>query len=440
MKTINVVVWIVMMVLLTACGAGKNKDSISEGQESGTGNGGGGLLREGELLTFGQYGITVKRRANTEVLGLKELENGLDMLTLPQDVKGKILRAITPYGKRKYYDIAESELGPKKKRWLLEKYQSAIRENIPLKHLRVLAVTVGEETFLLPDFYKLSDDIARAAILFHEAVWVINHELDYKVVIGAEIAFEKFLRDNLNKRKHAYDVDLMQSLKLAFKNPYIGISTAAKFETLNPQEYKDSNGGPLGILPTGFPVKHILGDLAAEYFQQSNSVNRNLVYEHLYKMHKINPNSALIKELLIESPGMDGRLLVSFDENGGSRSVHVRSPNSESRHYFTWAGVLGDEEIDLTSPYYPVYYEEWGSPKFLGFTGKGGTIGMVNQSGAFPVVNRVLSLLVSDVQVDMPNVVLEDKEICEEVVLSWPHELNADKGKRFYRRCYQAWH
>lgn len=195
---------------------------------SHAGNGGGGIKRYGKYLTFGSAKIELKRSALelNDIPGLNLLLDTVGKMGLTVSAKGELKRAFYPISERRYFNLPSEELSPEKRTELLNEYKKILQDDVPLENLVLYAITVGSETYILPEFYELTDDIQRAAILFHEGLWVLNPDLKYAFIVDAEMVFEEYVREN----KSGYDTDLYEVLRQVLKDPSFGIVAAVKYE------------------------------------------------------------------------------------------------------------------------------------------------------------------------------------------------------------------
>jgi hypothetical protein len=203
--------------------------------------------------------------------------------------QGKLLEAVYPAGDRRYYRIDESDLNEFNRKELLRKYREALKSELANDDLTVFAITNQNETFLLPGFFKL-DEVQQAAILFHEALWVIDPKLTYGFVIDAEITLEDYLRRNT--QAFPYETDLFLALSTALGNPILTIMAAAK---------DDFNNGRLSALLNRegqLPIETLLGKQNIKCYSENDGfVDRATFVAHLTFMMRTRPEIKLYEAL-----------------------------------------------------------------------------------------------------------------------------------------------
>ncbi len=159
------------------------------------GNGGGGVIRDGSHLTFGSAKVKIRPEPMDQVPGLQTLTKAISGMPIDRENQGELLQAIFPLGERKYFRMNAADLGDDQRAELKRKYAKAVGAQAAAEELAIYAVTRGSETYLLPEFFQLSET-EQAAILLHEAVWVISPELPYATVIDLEVEFQNYLESN----------------------------------------------------------------------------------------------------------------------------------------------------------------------------------------------------------------------------------------------------
>ena len=153
-----------------------------------TGNGGGGIHRNGIYKTFYSSGVLISPVEETDIPGMSLLTDTIVSITSNE----KIFPSYIPSSVRKYYNIIESDVNKENIERLLAEYKRAVKQ--PQEDLAIFAITEIETktTFLLPSFYQLTET-EQAAILFHEAYWILNPKASYEEVISAEVALQNYL-------------------------------------------------------------------------------------------------------------------------------------------------------------------------------------------------------------------------------------------------------
>lgn len=192
------------------------------------GNGGGGVKTNGVYKTFYSAGIYVSEELD-EVPGGELYTSTIQGLIGEGMSTTKLIAAGLPYGERKFYKISESQMDEKTMSRLLEEYAKVVDQ--PADGLTIFAVTDIEKksTYLLPSFFKLNE-VEQASILFHEAYWILKPSASYSEVVGAEMAFQKYVEGVINGK---YEVKLPRLLGSLLKDPSIPLKTAMEFDRVS---------------------------------------------------------------------------------------------------------------------------------------------------------------------------------------------------------------
>lgn len=186
------------------------------------GNGGGGVNQNGVYKTFYSAGVYVSPEEETAIPGA-ELYTKTILSIAGQNVStSKLLAAGLPIANRKFYKILENKMEPEVMNRLLSEYARIV--NQPVANLAIFAITDINYgvTYLLPSFYKLSET-EQAAILFHEAYWILNPRASYSNVVAAESSFQKFVEA---KAKSGLDNGLTRILGEVLGDPLLAVKTA----------------------------------------------------------------------------------------------------------------------------------------------------------------------------------------------------------------------
>lgn len=181
-------------------------------------HGGAVIRRDGKFLTFGQTdAFRVEVSPVTEILPeAVMLVQTLRKLPISNMVREEMLADIIPTEYRRYYRVAR--VSDQDTARLLQNFK-ALQPNLPENSdLTVAAYTdpTTRETYLLPAFDGLEDDISKQAILLHEAIWAqaqrraerfsslsssedswfsqLSQSLSYEKTVNTEVSFEKLLR------------------------------------------------------------------------------------------------------------------------------------------------------------------------------------------------------------------------------------------------------
>ncbi len=147
-----------------------------------TGNGGGGIRQNGIYKTFYSAGVYILPEELTEVPGAELYIKTISTLAGEGRSTSKLLSSALPLGDRKFYKIAEDKMDETTTNRLIAEYARVV--NQPAGDLILFAITEiqSKTTYLLPSFYQLTE-IEQAAIIFHEAYWILKPSADYAEVI-----------------------------------------------------------------------------------------------------------------------------------------------------------------------------------------------------------------------------------------------------------------
>lgn len=214
------------------------------------GNGGGGIFRDGKYLTFGSAKIQIGAPLLTNIPGLAMASEVIEKMPLVNQAKTKIWTSLQSSGERRYFQIEKKDIEPKKYEELISKYREALKQKGAGNEIVVYAITIDKETFLLPEFYLLKE-AEQAAILFHESLWVLNPDLDYKTVIDAEIAFQSYIENS--NGKYGFSESLCMSAELALEDETLCVISAAQ------EDLKQGRLQPFLNKKGLMPVQHLLG-------------------------------------------------------------------------------------------------------------------------------------------------------------------------------------
>jgi len=265
---------------------------LHAGQE---GNGGGGVIRHGKLMSFYSAGIrTVNSGVQSKLSapGLEELLNFIDHNEIySRPDKSKLFLAITPAINRNYYDIDSSWFTEKEKARIIEEYVRVTGQ--PKEELVLYAVTdtLKRDTFLFPDFYKLPLN-DQMAVLYHEAQWILNPNDNYTNIINKEIAFQAYLEDPTN---------ILRSIDLALSEGYAKVMELAINSDRSKQLYNEElKGFTFGDQKIPFTVLGLAGN---DFLQCSEKYVhymtdyipcQTLLLQHARKLHMDFSQSAFL--------------------------------------------------------------------------------------------------------------------------------------------------
>lgn len=196
------------------------------------GGGGGVIKRDGMYLTFGSAGMKVKLSAALQLEQIPSLNLLLSVLDaqilLPAEFRGQFLQATLPSDLRRYFKIDQSQLNSETYARLIREYSKLWGGQVDPKNLDIAAITVGQDTFLLPPFYHLKA-VEQAAILFHESLWIVKPSIAYEDLVSAEITMQSHIEKYGSQS--VYNADLMVIFGNALNNTAL-ILAAALIEDL----------------------------------------------------------------------------------------------------------------------------------------------------------------------------------------------------------------
>lgn len=197
--------------------------------------GGGGFKIEGNYLTFGSAKVKIKKEVPLREIGgmslLLDVVN--NKMALPVGVRYQLREAIFPSDSRQYFLL--EDLSTDKQLEIKRKFIEAIGTDQVKGEVVVYAITLGKKTFLLPNFNEIKKESGKAAILFHEALWVLDSQLKYSFVIDSEIKMQNFIEKMLEEKKASvvYDSDLYENLELLFLDSNLSLIGAAEQDRKN---------------------------------------------------------------------------------------------------------------------------------------------------------------------------------------------------------------
>jgi hypothetical protein len=162
----------------------------------GTGNGGGGVLQNGRYMTFYSAGLYTEPDPKTqpEIPGLDWTVTQVGTMSFLSAVQKTLLvNSLLPSPQHEYYEAVAGEIDDATVARLKAEFQRVTGVDATKIVLYALTDTSKRQTFLMPDFYKLTDPKDQAAILFHESYWLSHPSASYEDVVGAEMAFQAVL-------------------------------------------------------------------------------------------------------------------------------------------------------------------------------------------------------------------------------------------------------
>lgn len=252
--------------------------------------GGGGIVRNGQYLTIGSSGVPLeevyKSFPEVDLVVNKLAELGFD-----DGMLGRFIRALTSNPARAYYKV--KSIDENLHRELLKIYHKEFSSRLPDDRLAIFAVTRNQETYLLPSFEQL-DAISKAAILLHEALWVIDPKLSYNEVIRVEAAFERYLR--CEKMCAEEKMNFFMSFTDVIDHPYMLLKMAFQNDI--------AHGSLQGFLTSDnrMSLRSFLGSsIMDKNFLSGRTADRGIMgtefSAHLYRLIQRYPQSYTLKIL-----------------------------------------------------------------------------------------------------------------------------------------------
>jgi len=337
----------IQLVLLIAVSAFAGKEG------SGGRNGGVGVVidAQGHIATIGSFPpVRVHSLEMNDIPGLSELQDAIDRLEIPNAIRSQLKLASLPSVERRYFAADANAISDKAKKAILDAYHHVLAdEGVPpnLWPNKVVALTHGRDTLLLPEFFtSMVDEISQSSILFHEGLWVLFPPQgsvptlgEYARVINTDISFERWYRgtDMLT----VYD-----KLSRLFSNPSVAIRAYAAVDLAS--GIFDQVVAPDGSVPYEF----FLGDsvsLGSEYsggyLIARLKLNRDLLFAHLTRQLQLYPKSYLIQFLIKNS-------IEIGTEGGTSPSPYERVDGSEILKDCDSA-AFGNSGFTVRAPFIP---------------------------------------------------------------------------------------
>lgn len=156
-------------------------------------NGGGGVYKGGQYMTFQTAGIPVHMRelAISDLQPLELVIRVVQNSMLRTETKANLSRHILPSVARHYYKADTDRLDPKVKSDITAEYKKNM--NVVAEDFVLYAVTDAktQTTILMPEFFQLRPT-EQAAMLLHESLWTYQEMQSYEQVVDAEMAFQDF--------------------------------------------------------------------------------------------------------------------------------------------------------------------------------------------------------------------------------------------------------
>lgn len=181
---------------------------------SHVGNGGGGLLIQGKYMTFYSAHVLIEKTplGPEEIPGMSFLRDQISQLAMDNESRGHLFDMIFPRTTRRYFKADKNQISEKDRKALIAEYSKLMK--VPTKQVVLFALTNPKtgNTFLMPEFFKLSTATAQAAILFHESSWVQNPEQSYAQVVAAEESSQAYFENPSDAAKYLSFYRMLSSL------------------------------------------------------------------------------------------------------------------------------------------------------------------------------------------------------------------------------------
>lgn len=174
-----------------------NFSGVTRAAEGQSGNGGGGISRNGRYMTFYSAGFYTEPAESTseEVPQLQELINFFNTAPYMNPLtKVAYASKLMPSAARTYYRVQANSFTPEVRARLIAEYSRVM--NVDTKELALFAITdtTSQTTYLFPEFFGLTP-IEQKAILFHETYWLTKPDSTYAQVVQAEMSFQAYLEN-----------------------------------------------------------------------------------------------------------------------------------------------------------------------------------------------------------------------------------------------------
>jgi hypothetical protein len=183
--------------------AGFNAFAVREVQ-----NGGGGVSSAVGMETFlsANFRLNGKAEEVQKIPGLIELIRELEAMPLKDDMKGRIFAALFPTNERQYFRIKKEEISKDTRESLIDQFAKIMR--VPRSKVVLFAASAPaiKTTVLLEEFYKLKIN-EQKAMLLHEALWIMDSNLEYEQVISIEQEAQAYFQDHSNLKAFYNFVD-----------------------------------------------------------------------------------------------------------------------------------------------------------------------------------------------------------------------------------------
>jgi hypothetical protein len=314
-----------LLILITAVAHA----SSPGGDEKG--NGGGGTIHNGQVMTLGSAHLFVDPSPLQErdIPGLDKVLAVVKGLPLFYMMKDDFTNDLIPFGARKYYKV--QSVDPAALKTLQEKYAKLARTDI--NSISIFAVTDTDKsvTYLMPSFYQLKLN-EQAAILFHEARWLDVPWSKYEDVVREEVAFQRYLdAQDRGEYEPSFGVELAKH----FGDYSISLKMDLDYDL------KTGALAALGAGPEGLPARSLVApeylSSGCIYEKDEKGVDYCATFEfghapenaYLYSLAEKAPKSFFLKHLLDfmapDERGRIGFLMFNVSDQTAEEGVTFRS-------------------------------------------------------------------------------------------------------------------
>lgn len=287
------------------------KTTDQRGGGAGDGNGGAGVFRNGSWVTYFEAGYykepNVAKIDSNYVFPITKSADipGLDKLIafinqanfLAPTIKQQIVNSLVPSPQHIYYKAQEDQFDRRIQDALRKKFNKAT--GVPVNQLQLWAVTDVNNgmTFLLPEFYKLTET-EQVVLLFHENYWLMHKQRlqeDYQSKFRYRVSDEE-LADVVDKALYENIVNTEMSFEAVFREPQNTLRVLKLLEYIGDNFYRlaftikaDIESGALnGLLKDGkIALSNFIGTA-----QQPNSPQKAIKYLRL-----LHPNSLILAKM-----------------------------------------------------------------------------------------------------------------------------------------------
>ncbi|MEK2687684.1 hypothetical protein [Bdellovibrio sp. GT3] len=162
-------------------------------------NGGGGV-RSGETMeTFFSANLRFDEEPESpqNIPGLMRLLEEIDTMPIKSSVKGVLMSAIYPTMDRKYYRVKDGDISEATRQGIHEQYARMLKMSSDKVVMFAASGASSRITVLMEEFYSLKE-AEQAAILLHEALWMVSTSLTYDQVVNLEIDGQAYFQNHEN--------------------------------------------------------------------------------------------------------------------------------------------------------------------------------------------------------------------------------------------------